>query len=153
MSLEDVIEDEGGVVTDNPYRTYPKHEFEDTLWKWFHRFEDEFPCEIKCDFIEISPNITRYNAKAFYRYNPKSEYIRFSKNYIEKYNNQYLRRTLLHEMVHLYTYQKGFEGDVHDHSPIFKWLCGQVGTSINEVSYRSDEWKKLAEPFLNDVDF
>lgn len=150
MGLQDVVEEQGGVVSDNPYRTYPKHEYEDILWEWFDELEDRFPCDIECDFIEVSPNITSYHAKAFYRRGPRSVFIRFSKNYIERSSDEKIKLTLLHEMVHLYTYQKGFNGDVRDHSPIFKWLCGQVGTTINSVPTRSSEWERLAEPFIDD---
>jgi len=143
-----MIEEEGGVATGNPYRTYPKLEFEDTLWKWFNQFEDAFPCEVRCDFIEISPNISSYRAKAFWRQDPNSQFIRVSEEYIERADNRTIKRTMLHEMVHLYTFQKGFEHEITDSSPMFKWLCGQVGTHINSVNTMSMKWQELAEPFL-----
>lgn len=146
-----MVEENGGVVSDNPYRTYGKHEYEDILWEWFHDLEERFPCEIECDFIEVSPNINSFNAKAYKRNSPRSVFIRFSSGTIERYSDEKLKRVLLHEMVHLYTYQKGYAGSIGDGSPMFKWICGQVGTRINQVSDKSRKWERLADPFLEDL--
>lgn len=146
--LKELIEENGGVVTGNPYRTYPKHEYEDKLWRWFHELEERFPCEIECDFIAVSPQITSYHAKAYWRTNPSSQFIRVAEWFVDSKDDERIKLTLLHEMVHLYTYQKGFARNVTDSSVIFKWLCGQVGTTVNAISTGSSEWQQLAVPFI-----
>lgn len=144
--LDDLLEEEvGGTTEDHPYRTYPYHEFEDTAWEWFDILEKKFPCDIQCDFIEVSPQMnSSVRAKASYRDGGKYQFIRYAKYYVQTGDDWELRRTLLHEMVHLYCYQRGHT-DISDGSPIFKWLCGAVGCHINEVSVESPEWIDLAE--------
>jgi len=145
--LDDLLTDEiGGTVENHPYRTYPYNEFEDTAWEWFEKFEDRFPCEIQCDFIEVSPNIESARAKACYRDGGEYQFIRFAKWYVVHSDDWALSRTLMHEMMHLYCYQRGHH-NISDSSPIFKWLCGAVGCHINEVDVTSPEWIDLAEEF------
>lgn len=148
MGLKDLegIEN-GSAATTNPYRAYPHTDWEDTLNEWFTELEQRFPEPIQCDFIEVSTRIKKYNAKAYYRQHPTSQYIRFSEKYLNSSTDERIRMTLLHEMVHLYTYQNGFNR-VSDGSHIFKWLCGAVGAPINQVWVKSDKWKDLADPFI-----
>jgi len=147
--LNDLLEEHGGITQENQYRYYPYHEFEDTLWEWFEELENRFPIELRCSFIEISTRMSRIYAKAYYRDHGETIFIRFSKSYIEENPDWRIRQTLLHEMVHLYTYQIGFHEEISDGSVIFKWLCGQVGANVNQVRQNSQKWKELAEPFLD----
>lgn len=148
--MDELIEAEGGLVEEHHYRAYPKHDYEDKLWRWFNELEERFPCEVECDFIEVSPRMTKYNAKAYWRTDPQSQFIRVAKFYIDEEPDENIRETILHEMVHLYTYQEGFANSVNDASRIFTWICGQVGVKINQVPTRSAEWRHLAEPFIED---
>jgi len=149
--LDDLLEEEiGGVPENHPCRTYPYHEFEDKAWNWFEELNNKFPVDIKCDFIEVSPNMnSSWRAKACYRNNGQHQFIRFAKYYVESSEDWTLKRTLLHEMVHLYTYQQGHR-DIGDGSIIFKWLCGAVGCEVNQINNTSPEWIDLAEPFIED---
>lgn len=142
--MENVV---GGTIENHPYRTFPYNEFEDTAWEWFEEFNHKFPVDIECDFIAVSTRMENYNARAYYRDSGKYQFIRFSSVYIETADRWELRRTLLHEMVHLYTYQQGHH-DVSDSSVIFKWLCGAVGAEVNQIHNESPEWIDLAEPFI-----
>lgn len=144
-----LIENNGGLVSHHKYRAYSKHEKEEQLWEWFEEFEGKFPVELTCDFIEVSTRMSSYHAKAYYRDGGEHQYIRFSKQYIERASDRQLRQTLLHEMVHLYTYEMGFE-DINDQQVIFKWLCGRVGCKVNAIDTESPVWINLAEPMIEE---
>lgn len=148
-NLRQMLDEHGATNTSHPHRNYPYNDFEDDSWEWFDELEERFPEEIKCDFIEVSPNITKYNARAYYRENGRYTYIRFSKHYVENYTDKELKETLLHEMVHLYTYQKGYF-NISDGSHLFKWLCGSVGAKINQVGKHEEKWRDLARPLVED---
>jgi len=150
MGIHDLegVPDEG--ISNKRYRTYPHTEWEDTLNEWFDGFQDKFPEEIKCDFIEVSPRITRAHAKAFYKDHGRHTFIRFSKDYLDRAEEKRIKMTLLHEMVHLYTYQHD-RYEVNDSSHVFKWLCGRVGAPINQIPVKSNGvWGEMMEPMLED---
>lgn len=149
MGLSSLLDEETGETKRHPDRAYSPHPIEDELWDVFREYEERFPEEIECDFIEVSPKMTKHQAKAYYDHQKGIRYIRVSKDYLEKTDHHRLRDTMLHEMVHLYTYQKGYAGDTSDGSHMFKWLCGAVGAPINQVREHSDEWQDMAEPFLD----
>jgi len=133
----------------HPYRTYPHSKWEDKLNEWFDDLEQKFPEEIKCDFIEVSSRIKRANAKAFYRDGGKYTFLRFSQSYLECEQDDRIKMTLLHEMVHLYTYQHD-KYQISDSSAAFKWLCGRVGAPINQVSTDGDTWNEIMQPMIED---
>jgi predicted SprT family Zn-dependent metalloprotease len=126
-------------------RAYNPHHKEEDLWEMFEELQEKFPEEIKCDFIEVSGKMKNYNAKAYDDYG--TQYLRFAKWFVESSSDERIKETMLHEMVHLYTYQKGYAGEVSDGSHIFKWLCGAVGAKINQVHMSERKWKDMAEPF------
>jgi len=131
------------------YRSYKPHEKDKLLYELFDELEERFPEEVRCDFIEVSTRMDRCRAKAYYRDGGTHLFIRFSDWYVEKESRKELKDTMLHEMVHLWCFQKGFK-KVSDGSPMFKWLCGQVGTKINQVPKSSHKWEILAEPFVEE---
>lgn len=147
--LDDLLAQEGAAQQENEHRYYPYHEFEDTAWEWFKELEERFPVSIDCEFIEVSTRMSKYTAKTYYREEGAVCFIRFSKYWVENSPEWRLKQTLLHEMVHLYTYQMGWK-EISDSSIMFKWLCGQVGATVNQISQHSEKWEFLAEPFLDE---
>lgn len=133
-------------------RAYPDHPEDETHYEWFDEFQDRFPEEIECDFIEVSTGIEKYNAKSYKEHEDshreRDQYIRIAEHFLDSPTWR-RRQTLLHEMVHLYCYQNDHI-DVSDGSHIFKWLCGQVGCVINQVNTNSERWEDLAEPFIDE---
>lgn len=147
MSLKDLVKESGGVAESHHYRHYPKHDMEDQLWDWFHELEERFPEEVECDFIEVSPEISSHNALAYHK-KDGSQFIRIKESLVEHADDWSIKRTLLHEMVHMYCYQKGHH-DVSDSSHLFAWLCGAVGCEINQVSALEGSWEDLAAGFMD----
>lgn len=153
MGVEDLIPER---IPDKgaQFKTYGYHPKEDVLYDWADELQERFPEEVRIDFIEVSPEIESYRAKAYWR--PRGgelyQFIRFAQFYVEDAPDWRIYRTLLHEMVHLYTYQKGYSEDVGDTTPIFTWLCGRVGTHINRYPDNMEMWQELAEPFLEKED-
>lgn len=147
MALGDLDEN----MSDNkgPEGFWPPHEKDKMLQEMLDDLQDEFPEEIRCDFIEVSRGMERCSAKAYYREGGKSIYIRFADWYVESRDEEKIRKTMLHEMVHLYIYQKGYSS-ISDGSDMFKWICGQVGAGINQVSRDTPRWNDLAKPFLEE---
>jgi hypothetical protein len=126
-------------------RAYPNHEYDDKLYEWFDELNERFPVELEVAFIEVSTQITSYNAKA-YREPDGTRYIRMAEHFVENKDDSVIKDTLLHEMVHIYFYQLGHK-DISDSSHLFSWVCGRVGTNIN---YRYDNrggWEDCILPF------
>lgn len=146
--LKDVVDQKGGRTDSTNHRAYPYDEREEKLWEWFDELEERFPEDIECEFIEVSPRLERCHAKAYLKPDG-TQYIRMADDYLRATRDWKVKRTLLHEMVHLYTYQKG-HSDISDGSHLFKWLCGAVGAHINQVSENGDQWRDLAEPFAQE---
>ena len=155
MGLQDVEVDHGTGDTGTgqypeAFMTYPNHEIEEQLWEWFEELEERFPQEIRCDFIEVSPELESCDAQAYWRERDGEsyQYVRFAEHHIDSPDWR-LRQTLIHEMAHLYCYQNGFK-ELSDSSPTFKWLCGRIGAPINSVQGSSGEWLQLMEPMIDD---
>lgn len=155
MGLDNLVNEKGGTGSGNRFRAYPYHEFEDQCWEWFNEFQERFPIEIEADFIEISDQITKVNARAYWRIrdNEYYQFIRLSEKFINNAQTWRIKQCILHEMVHLYFYQLGYRNDdkkVTDGSTIFKWVCGAVGAKVNQIPVYTQEWQKCAEPFIDD---
>lgn len=149
MGFEEFIENTNTGENRHGYRSYPDHKLDDELYEMFNDLNSRFPVDVEVDFIEVSTRIENYAAKAYYRDGGDAIFIRFSENYIDSAPEAEIRNVMLHEMVHIYTYQMGHKG-VGDGSHIFKWLCGAVGTTINQVPTESDKWEDLALPFVKE---
>lgn len=149
MGLDDLIDFEQNAKTTN-LRYYGYDEREEIVWDWIDEFQSKFPEEINCDFVEIAPADVKYNAKAYWkkRNGQHIQYMRVSESAFNL-GDWRARQSVLHEMVHLFTFQTGHK-NVSDGSRIFTWLCGQVGCVINQIHTDSKQWTELAEHFIDD---
>ena len=131
------------------FRSFGQHEMEDQLNEWADQFQERFPEEVRIDFIEVSPQMTKCNGKAYSRKRDgeRYQYIRIAEGRLSD-SEEDLKLTLLHEMVHLYTYQKGYT-NITERDPVFTWLLGRVGANVSRVGTYEDKWKDLAEPMLD----
>lgn len=144
MGLEDFKSERS-----NGYKKYGHHEYNDRLEEWKDEMQEEFPIELDIEFVEVSPEMTKHNGMA-YRRDKDTYYIRISENYIERNSKKKVRLTLLHEMVHVYFYQRGY-GDTN-HDKYFRWVVGRVGASMTNMTIDSTKWKHCIEPFLQAED-
>jgi len=131
------------------FRTYGQHDREDQLNEWADQLQEHFPEEIRIDFIEVSPEMTKHDAKAYWRKRDgeQFQYMRVAEHFLNKSDDRIIL-TLLHEMCHLYLYQKGYT-DVTERHVMFTWLLGRVGASVSRISTDSEMWQDVAEPFLD----
>jgi len=132
MGLDELVEDgSSGVKNLAQFRRYGSHEEEDRIWNIIEEMQDRFPVEIECDMVEVATQDVNYDAKAYWRVRDGEhyQYMRVKEACLHG-DPTYVRHIILHEMVHLYTFQMGHK-DLSDGSPMFKWLCGRVDvTSI-----------------------
>lgn len=136
-------------VAEQHFRTYPTHEEEEKFEKMVEELQSRFPEEIRVDFIEISPKMTRTDGYAYFRDRDgvSCQYIRIAEKALD-YPDYYQKMIVAHEMVHIYCNQKGY-GDVSDGDRFFEWILGRVCADINGTSYRTEEWNDLINPFLD----
>lgn len=141
MGLEDFKSERN-----NGYRQYGSHEYDDKLETWKDDFMERFPIDLNIEFIEVSPKMTKHNAMA-YRRDVNTYYIRVSEQFINLNNDERIKLTLLHEMVHVYFYQQGYTKTNHD--KYFRWVVGRVGASMTHMSINDRKWQDCIEPFLD----
>jgi predicted SprT family Zn-dependent metalloprotease len=77
-----------------------------------------------------------------------TQFMRVGEHYTEV-DDETLRRTVLHEMIHLFCYQKGYR-DLSERSVMFTWLLGRLGASVSGIDQDNKKWQDLAKPFLDD---
>lgn len=131
--------------TSSEYKMYRGHEYDEKLDEMVEEFQDKFPVDLRVDFIEVSPRMSKHHAMAYKR--PGSKYyIRVSESFIERSSEKRIRMTVLHEMVHVYFYQMGYSDTNHD--KFFRWVVGRVGASMTNTSIKSRKWRQCIEPFL-----
>lgn len=153
MGLQDIDEVErtsssGTQGYPERFKTYGTHEMDESIETWFDEFESRFPEPIDCEFIEVSPEMSSTRGMAYWRQREGEEYyyIRLAEHAVEG-REWRARQTLLHEMVHIYCFQNDWK-NISDGSTTFKWLCGAVNASVNQVGTTSREWKQLMEPMI-----
>lgn len=129
------------------YQRYKDHYYNEKLEKWREEFDDRFPVELNIEFVEVSPQMTKTWGKA-YRRDGDTYYIRLSKEFVESKGEEQIRRTLLHEMVHVYFYQIGYGNTNHD--KYFRWVCGRVGADMTNMDIHNLKWIDCIEPFLEE---
>lgn len=131
------------------FKSYGYHPMNDTLQKWIDELQCRFPEEVRVDFVEVSPEMTRTDGYAYWkkRDGQHYQYIRIAEKAIEKYSDNHLKRILIHEMCHCYCFQKGYP-DVSDSNRVFSWILGRVKADISGYSQSCGEWEDLVEPFL-----
>lgn len=142
MSLEDFKQEDS-----TSYKRYGSHEYDEKLEKLANKFDSRFPVNLEIDFIEVSPSMEKH-AAITYKRDGKHYYIRFSESYLENSTEEEIKRTLLHEMVHVYLYQRGYSN--HSHGRVFRWVLGRVGGSFTGESIHSDRWEHCIKPFLDE---
>lgn len=131
------------------HKVYKSHDKDEKLEEIIEEFQDRFPVELRIAFVEVSPKMENNQAKAYKR-NGKKYYIRVSENFLQYSTEEQLRRTILHEMVHVYLYQRGYSK--HGHGKYFRWILGRVGGSMTRSSIHNVKWEKCIEPFIEEDD-
>jgi predicted SprT family Zn-dependent metalloprotease len=134
----------------NSREMYSQHDYDEKLELMLENLEKRFPVDLKIDFIEVSPRMTKTRAKAYKR-DGNTYYIRISEEFIHDATDERIELTVLHEMCHVYAYVKGFSEI--NHNKFFRWIVGRVGASMTYSSVYSQEWIELIEPFLDDDKF
>lgn len=129
----------------NKYKRYGHHEYNERLENWVDELQERFPIDLNIEFIEVSPQMTKYNAKAYKR-DGNTYFIRVSERYTNLYADEAVKLTVLHEMVHVYFYQMDY-GDTN-HDKYFRWVCGRVMASMTNMSVEDQKWKDCIEPFI-----
>ena len=137
-------------TSSNNREMYSEHEYDEKLELMLENLEERFPVDLKIDFIEVSPRMSKTRAKA-YRRDGDTYYIRVSEEFIDASSDERIELTVLHEMCHVYAYVKGVSEI--NHNKFFRWIVGRVGASMTHSSVYSREWIELIEPFLDEEEF
>lgn len=146
MGLKDIADaSTNSNDTERKYKSFGHHEWNSRLEEMVEDLQKRFPCEIDCEFIEVSPSMTKTGGKAYYR--EEGNYIRVSERVIETETPEYVKMIVAHEMVHLYCYQKGHH-NVSDGDKLFNWLLGMVCADVSRYSPSMKVWQDLAEPMI-----
>lgn len=135
-------------ASDN-HKMYGSHEYDEKLKRLIDEYQERFPVELNVSFVEVSPNMEEH-AAITYRRPGNKYYIRFSERYLENHSEEEIRRTMLHELVHVYLYQRGYMK--HNHGKVFRWVLGRVGGSFTGETIFTDKWENCIEPFLDEDD-
>lgn len=144
MSLEDFSRG-----SSHDHKQYNYVNLDNQLEDIVKELQSKFPEEVEVDFIEASPQLQSCAGKAYYRTNANLErtnYIRIKKSLAEE-NSERTKRVVLHEMCHVYMYQKGFT-EVTEKDVLFQWLCGRVGADPTGIYEGSKEWREVIGPML-----
>lgn len=149
MGLGDLIPEDTSSGSKS-YKKYGSHPADEKLSRWKDEFQERFPTEVEITFIEVSPELEKTLARNYYKVRDGEEirYIRISEK-VFSMSEWYQRQVLLHSMAQLWMNQMGV-GEINAGHSIKKWVFGQVGCMINAVDVDSDEWRLLAEPFLDE---
>lgn len=147
MGLDDFAEE---ATTTSEYKQYNLTELDNRLEEIVDNHQDRFPYEIRVDFIEASPELTKHAGKAYYKDdgNKRHQYIRIKES-IARDDDMQTVRIVLHEMVHVYFYQLGLK-DISDGDKLFEWVCGRVMADISGVYEESNTFHQAIKPFLED---
>ena len=140
MGIDDFLTE-----SSDKHQVYGSHDKDKKLEEIIEEYKDRFPVELRIEFIEVSPRLEKCSAKAYKRAG-KKYYIRVSEKFIERSTEEQLKRTILHEMVHVYFYQLGCSDE--GHGKYFRWVLGQVGGSMTRSSIHDTKWEKCIEPFI-----
>lgn len=141
MGLEEFQSKNGG-----KYQAHPPHEYNSKLRRWADEFEKLFPIDLRIETIEVSPQMTRTFGMAYYEMNTDT-YIRLSKPFVESSPDEHIKLVLLHEMVHVYCYNRGYTDVNHD--KYFRWIVGRVGGHLAYEGFENTKWNDLIQPFLD----
>lgn len=144
MGLDDYLTE-----PDNQHKIYSGHEKEEELENMVDEFQDRFPVKLEIEFIEVSPRMTKHHGMA-YRRNGNTYFIRMSEDYVNFASDEEIRRTVLHEMAHVYFYQQGYSDE--SHGKYFRWVLGRIGASMTKSSIHDMKWEKCIEPFIQEDD-
>lgn len=142
------LQDLNGMDNHGQNRAYNKHPEEEKFQDWLEELDSRFPDEIECAFVEISPRMTKYCAKAYYDREKNENYIRIAEKTVENQPEWYQKLVLLHEMVHIWFEQNGY-GDVNDSDAIFNWVLGYVGADVSGTGPGHDYYENIIHRFFN----
>lgn len=131
----------------NDYKKYSNPKQDEKLEAWVEELEERFPIDLKIEFVEASPAMTKCRGTA-YRKSTGKYYIRISKSFMRNHSDRRVKLTLLHEMVHVYFYRQGYNDTAHD--KYFRWVVGRVGASMTNMWTSNQKWQDCIEPFLEE---
>lgn len=140
MSLDDLFADQESEAK----RKY-KDEDKEKLESIVEEYQRRFPEELDIDFIETSARMKSMHGKAYYEPGGKM-YIRISEDFMHSVPIDRLKMVVLHEMVHIYLYQKGYKDE--NHSKYFRWILGRVGGSFTYENIPNKKWNDCIKPFI-----
>lgn len=132
------------------FKTFGAHEADEKLNRMVEKAQQAFPEEVRVDFVEVSPHMTKHNGKAYWRTRDGEtyQYMRISEDFLSRSDDD-IMLVVLHEMCHLYLYQNGCK-DLTERDPLFTWVLGRVGAHLSGTHTHSERWKRVAEPMLED---
>lgn len=140
MGLQGLIDQEKGDV---PERAWPDHKRQDELEQWVETMKEEIPVDLEVDFIEVSPTMTNYSAKA-YRDNSldnvRKYYIRVAEHTMDDQSDDEIRAVILHELVHIWFWENG-DGDISDGDDLFSYVLGGLGAHLNKTNFDGYEYQ------------
>lgn len=144
MGLGDIIDQ-----TDNHSgRAWPDHGRQEELEDWMDELSQEFPGEVRVDFIEVSPQMTKCYAKAYWdeKSKERDRYIRVSKDFFENHSDDRVKAVILHELVHIWFFQEGYTS-VTERDERFTYVLGAVGAHVSGVSFDDETFNEMCGPF------
>jgi len=129
-------------------RYFPDHERQDELEQWMEDLMDRFPEPIDVDFIEVSPQMTKHAAMAYWDHGSqdRDKYIRVSKNAMDRLTDDQIKSIILHELVHCWFYMNG-DNDVTERDPMFTYVLGAVGAHLSGYDFNDEMVKRHASKF------
>lgn len=144
MGLGDIVDE----YESHNGRAYPDHERQEELEEWLEELSEAFPEDLHVDFIEVSPKMTKYDAKAYWdkASEDRDRYIRVAKSSMENYTDKQIKALILHELCHIWFYQKGHH-DVTEKDERFTYVLGAVGASVSGVGHQDEVFKDTCSPF------
>lgn len=122
---------------------YGSHPADEKLNDWMDELQDRFPEPVDVEFVEVSTKMTKSHAKAYYDEGSGEKYIRIAEFIVEDYDEQYQKKVLLHEMVHIFFYQRRIRHT--DSSWLFLWVLGRVGADHGKTGPGGDDYEVMKE--------
>lgn len=136
-------------AAEQQYKKYNKHDLDEYLEELVEHNQHRFPERVEVDFIEASPSLESTYGMAYYRRNggDKIKFIRIA-DWLADRKNRRLEMVVVHEMCHIFLYQKGFT-DVNEKDDLFQWILGRTNADLTHMNYRSKKYEEVVEPFTN----
>lgn len=140
MGLDDALDANREGCDNGGYYGY--HEFNPKLNEWVEELKPRFPEPLNLDYIEVSPNIDKVQARAHYD-EGGDHYIRVAEKLFWEYNDPYIKEIVAHELLHVWMYSNGYRYD--DSDRLFNWLLGYVNADLSGTGPGYEEHRIMEE--------